>query len=171
MYTNTRPGIGDQLYSGAAEVGKIRTTIGLIIAVIIGISFLLKKNVYTFKVSALIDSANCVQIASTRYTCDLKISYTYKGDRYPIEPAFFSINTSSNFPYAKGDLVDVFIDPNNPSDHSLESLQIDRIAGWLCVGFAVGIIGIAYLMRWLSQRYKFFAAAQGIEFGVDIIRN
>lgn len=50
MYTNTRPGIGDQLYSGAAQVGKIRTTIGLIIAVIIGIillfigiSFLLKK--------------------------------------------------------------------------------------------------------------------------------
>jgi hypothetical protein len=178
MYTNTRPGIGDQLYSGAAEVGKIRTTIGLIIAVIIGIillfigiGFLLKKNVYTFKVSALIDSANCVQIASTRYTCDLKISYTYKGDRYPAEPAFFSINTSSDFPYVKGDLVDVFIDPNNPSDHSLESLQIDRIAGWLCIGFAVGIIGIAYLMRWLSQRYKFFAAAQGIGFGVDIIHN
>ena len=34
---NTSPGIGDQLYSGAAEVGKIRTTISLVIAFIIGI--------------------------------------------------------------------------------------------------------------------------------------
>ena len=178
MSTNTRPGIGNQLYSGAAEVGKIRTTISLVIAVIIGvvllivgIGLLLKKNVYTFKVSALVDLANCSQIASTRYTCDLKISYMYKGGRYPTEPAFFSINTSSDFPYVKGNLVDVFVDPDNPSDHSLESLKSDRVAGWVCIGFAVVIVGMAYLMRWLSQRYKFFAAAEGIGLGANIIGN
>ena len=177
--TNTSPGIGDQLYSGAAEVGKIRTTISLVIAFIIGIilviagiGFLLKKNVYTFKVSALIDSANCLQIASTKYNCELKISYTYKGERYPTaETTFFSINTTSDYPYVKGNLIDIFIDPNNPSDHSFESLQTDRLAGWLCIGFAVVIVGMAYLMRWLSQRYKFFAAAEGIGLGANIIGN
>jgi hypothetical protein len=184
MYANTQPGIGDQLYSGAAEVGKIRTTISLVVAVIIGVIFLIigisllfKKNVHTFTVSALIDSANCSQMtrvtnntASTTYNCDLKISYMYKGTRYPSEPAFFSLNAPlSDRQYVKGNSIDVYIDPNDPQNFSLESLQSDKFIGWICIGFAVLIVGMAYLMRWLSQRYKFFAAAQGAGLGVNII--
>lgn len=184
MYANTQPGIGDQLYSGAAEVGKIRTTISLVVAVIIGVIFLIigisllfKKNVHTFTVSALIDSANCSQMTrvtnnttSTTYNCDLKISYMYKGTRYPSEPTFFSLNAPlSDRQYVKGNSIDVYIDPNDPQNFSLESLQSDRFIGWICIGFAVLIVGMAYLMRWLSQRYKFFAAAQGIGLGANIV--
>ena len=190
MYTNTQPGIGDQLYTGAAEVGKIRTTISLVIAVIIGVVLLIvgfillfKKNVHSFTVSALVDSANCSPVTrfvnntmSTSYNCELKISYMYKGERYPpmsgSDPTFFPLNMPlSDRQYTKGNSVDIFIDPNNPSDNSLESAQSDRIAGWICIGFAIVIVGMSYLMRWLSQRYKFFAAAEGIGLGANIIGN
>jgi hypothetical protein len=66
-------------------------------------------------------------------------------------PPFFPLSITSTQAYVKGNTVDVYIDPNNPVDYSLESLQSDKLAGWIC-------IGMSYLMRWLSQRYKFFAA-------------
>ena len=186
MYTNSQPGIGDQLYTGAAEVGKIRTTMSLVVAIIIGvilfgigISLLLKKNVHTFTVSALIDSANCSQTTRvtnnatyTNYICDMKISYMYNGQRYPAEPGFFSLNAPmSDRQYVKGNTIDVYINPNEPQNFSLESLQSDRFAGWICIGFAVLIVGMAYLMRWLAQRYKFLAAAEGVGLGANIISN
>ena len=102
----------------------------------------------------------------------MKISYMYNGQRYPAEPGFFSLNTPmSDRQYVKGNTIDIYIDPNEPQNFSLESLQSDRLAGWICIGFAVLIVGMAYLMRWLSQRYKFLAAAEGVGLGVNIIGN
>ena len=188
--TPPAPSMGDQLYSGAAEVGKIRTTIGLVFAVIIGvilliagIALLFKKNVHTDKVSAMVDSGTCSTVyrnngnnSYVSYVCDLKISYTYNGVRYPkldttpgSEPTFFPLSITSDRTYVKGNTVDIFVDPNHPEDNSLESLKSDKIAGWICIGIAVFIVGMAYLMRWLSQRYKFFAAAEGVGLGANII--
>jgi len=182
--------MGDQLYTGAAEVGKIRTTIGLVFAVIIGIilliagiSLLLKKNVHTMKVSATVDSGTCPPIYTNtkngsyiNFKCDLKISYVHDGERYPkldatpgSEPTFFPLSITSTQAYVKGNTVDVYIDPNNPVDYSLESLQSDKLAGWIFIGIAVFIVGMSYLMRWLSQRYKFFAAAEGVGLATNIV--
>ena len=58
-------GLGDQMYEGAAEAGKIYTTIKLVIASIIGIIFLIigfflifSKNKHTQEVTAQITKIN-----------------------------------------------------------------------------------------------------------------
>lgn len=168
-------GVGDQLYSGAAELGQFRTTISLFIAIFIGIIFVIigiilltKKNVHTTQVSATVVSGNCIQILdknnSSHSNCNLIVSYTYNGQNYPT----CKLNTSGP-QYVPGNTIDIFVDPNHPEDYSLESLQSDRVSGWILIGAAIFIVAIAYLTRWLSQRYKFFAAAEGVGLGANII--
>jgi hypothetical protein len=65
----------------------------------------------------------------------------------------------------------VYIDPLNPIDCSLESKQMDTTAGMIVVGIAVVVIASAVLLWWLSQRYKFFAAAEGVGLGANVVMN
>ena len=91
-------GLGDQMYEGAAEAGKIYTTIKLVIASIIGIIFLIigfflifSKNKHTQEVTAQITKINqngCRQVGNVNnnnnnnIVCDTLISYSYNETDY-----------------------------------------------------------------------------------------
>lgn len=169
----TTKNVGNEIYDGAADVGKVSVTISSfimgfisIILFIAGVYLLLKKNVHTFTISSTVLDAECSQYAvknQIKNNCNLHISYNYDGK------TFGGKLTTSGEKYSKGDNVDIYIDPTNPSDYSTESLHTDRMAGWISIGIAIFIIAMTILNYYLTYKYKFFAAAQGAAFGVRAI--
>lgn len=174
--------LGDDLYTGAAEVGKIRTTISLVIACVIGVMLivfgvylLFKENKHTTAVTATIvdimPNGNCTSTIDRNNTqivsCDVHVTYDYNGKTYV--PANV-LRTTDGF-HSKNGTMTVYIDPLNPIDCSLESKQMDTTAGMIVVGIAVVVIASAILLWWLSQRYKFFAAAEGVGLGANVVMN
>jgi uncharacterized membrane protein len=181
--TVQQPGLGDQMYEGAAEAGKIYTTIKLVIASVIGIIFLIigfslifSKNKHTEKVTAQITKINtngCRQINNVnnvnsnidnRVICDTLISYSYNGTDYK-DKSFKTFDVYHQI----GDNVVIYVDPNNPSDFSNESKSADRTTGFIFIGFAVFFVGMALFMWWLSRTYKFVGAVEGVSLGANII--
>ena len=79
------------------------------------------------------------------------------------------ITKTSDGYHQVGDNVIIYIDPNNPSDYSNESKSQDRIAGFIFIGFAVFFVCIAAVMWYLSQKYKFIGAVEGVGLGANII--
>jgi hypothetical protein len=173
--STSKPGLGDEIYSGAAEVGQIRTTIGLIIGSIIGIFFIavgiylefFNKNKHTKDILATVTDANCTSVAtrnSVDINCALNIKYTVNDKEYK---GFVNTNDTTHI---KDSTVTVYIDPENPSDVSMQSLKSDKNMGIFGIIFGLVAIGISVFSWWLSRKYKFFAAAQGVSMGVDLLR-
>lgn len=174
--TTSSPSLGDQIYSGTAELGKFKTTIGLfigcfvgIIFIIIGIYMLTKKNNHTQEIQAKVEELKTPCTSSSignnqqMINCYLVISYSYNGLNY--KP---NLNTNDTY-HNVGDLITIYIDPNNPSDFSQESKQADKNIGWIIIGFAVFFILVSILFWWLAQRYKMFAAFEGVSMGTNLI--
>ena len=172
MSSVEKPGIGEQIYSGAAELGMFRVTLGLVFGIIFGvaaISFglymaLLKKNV---QVHATIREVigTCSPIVdrnNLQVKCSVKIEYTYNDISYKPDTIFYTIDGIK----VVGQPMTIYIDPNNPSDCSTDSLQK---VGWFIFGVGIVIIGFSLLYWWLARRYKFFAAAEGVGMGVGIV--
>ena len=73
--------LGDELYEGTAEFGRIEAVIGVVfgtifgvIAIIVGIFLLLSKNKHTKNVMGTITSASCpayVDNNTIKYNCNL----------------------------------------------------------------------------------------------------
>ena len=167
--------LGDQIYSGTAELGQFRTTVGLFIGSIIGIIFIIvgiymltKQNTHTEKVQAKVESLvnPCTSNNNQKMiNCNLTISYTYKNILYKPLTVLRTIDGFHNI----GDLISIYIDPNNPSDFSQESKQSDTVIGWIIIGFATFFILASILSWWLARRYKLFAAFEGASMGVNLI--
>jgi hypothetical protein len=172
---DSKPGLGDEIYSGAAEVGQIRTTIGLVIGSIIGLIFIavgiylefFDKNKHTKDILATVVDANCTSVATrdnVNINCALNIKYTVDGKEYK---GFVNTNDTT---HVKDNIIRVYIDPANPSDVSMQSLSADKTMGIFIIIFGLVAIGISVFSWWLSRRYKFFAAAEGVGMGVNLIR-
>ena len=179
--TVQQPGLGDQMYEGAAEAGKVYTTIKLVFASIISIIFLIigfylifSKNKHTEEVTAQITKINqngCRETGTNTNNnigviiCDTLISYSYNGIEYKDK----SLKTSDDIYHQVGDNVTIFVDPINPSDFSTESKSKDRTLGFIFIGISIFCVAIALLMWWLSRRYKFIGAVEGASLGVNLI--
>jgi hypothetical protein len=172
---DSKPGLGDEIYSGAAEVGQIRTTIGLVVGSIIGLIFIavgiylefFNKNKHTKDILATVTDANCTSFAtrnSVNINCALNIKYTVNDKEYK---GFVNTNDTTHI---KDSTITVYIDPANPSDVSMQSLSSDKTAGIFVIVFGLVVIGISVFSWWLSRKYKFFAAAQGVGMGVNLLR-
>ena len=172
---DSKPGLGDEIYSGAAEVGQIKTTIGLIIGSIVGVVFIavgiylefFNKNKHTKDILATITDANCTSVAtrnSVYIHCSLNIKYTVNDKEYK-----GSVNTNDTT-HIKDSTIKVYIDPVNPSDVSMQSLSGDKTIGLFVIIFGLFAIGVSVFSWWLSRKYKFFAAAEGVSMGVNMFR-
>jgi hypothetical protein len=172
-----QPGLGDQMYEGAAEAGKVYTTVKLVFTSIISIFFLIigiylifSKNKHTEEVTAQITKINpngCRETGNNNsiVICDTVISYSYNGTEYKDK----SLKTSDDVYHQVGDSVSIFVDPNNPSDFSTESKSKDRTVGFIFIGISIFCVAMALLMWWLAQRYKFIGAVEGASLGVNLI--
>jgi len=164
------------MYTDVSELGHVKTTIGLVIGIIVSIAFvsagvyfsLDDKNKHTKEVTAII--SKIIDVCHSSYDknniqhvdCDILIHYEYEGKSYnPITP----IHTTDGYKMIGGP-VTIYIDPSNPSDYSMSSLEMERKSGWLFIVLGVVILAISFFMYWLSYRYKAFAALQGVQFGL-----
>lgn len=167
----------DTIYSGAADIGQVYSTISLISGIVVGILlcsiaifFFKQKNPRTQKTMATINNVNCSsyetivnnqkQIAQT---CNLEISYTVNGTLY-------NTNLTSNTKYSVGNSITIEYDPYNPNDVGIPSFFTLRIFGILSSIIALSICISVVLNYTFSKKYKVYAATQGAFTTVDIAK-
>jgi hypothetical protein len=121
-------------------------TFFIICITIVGLYFIFRKNKDRQYVSARVDNANCYFSSLTNYTCDLIITYSYNNTTFSNKP----LSTSKS--YKSGDSIDIYIDPNNPTDYSKEPPSFDYLIGFILVlpFFFFSVI----LYRYIKRRQK-----------------
>jgi hypothetical protein len=194
--TNNYKGIGNEIYSGASELGKFYSIISLIFCSIIFIICLIygkylisKKIKYSKKVKAKIINSipqnssqlsNCIQYDSTvtrnnstavvkKYKCDLSISFVIK-DKTGVETDYVSkVSSDTEIDYSKTPEIEVYYDPLNPIDCSISS-DDTKIFGWILIVIGFFVIICSIINYYLTQKYKFFAGASGIMGTLNMFR-
>lgn len=159
----------DNIYSDAASLGRLKAFVGLIIGCIIsfilflvGLFKIFSTNKHTMAVKATITKIiQCQSLDSKQmsYECMIDLSYNVNDTPYNIS----TFSTTGPSEKQVGQILTVYYDPSNPSSVSSHSKHDDQVLGWSMIGFSLLVVGMAYLFWWLSNRYKFFAAAEGAQ--------
>lgn len=175
--------IGNTIYEDAASVGRFRTLIGFIIASVIGLIlfiFGVYRMMYGKKyeeVSAVITKVGSCQTSTTTSTnsqhatttsssttCLLDVKYTFNKIEYTATA--LTMTQDMNNLFAVGHSVSIYIDPTSPE----VAHASPEISGSVFIIIGLIVVGIGYLSYWLSNRYKFFAAAEGAGLAADVLR-
>ena len=159
-------GIIDNVYSATSDFGKINAIISAFVAtiigifmIIVGIIFIKNKSILTATTTATITQINsaCVQ-NNNIWTCNINVSFTdTTGKSYNIK----NLQSSSQNNYTSGETITIYYEPDNPNNASLQT-DNKHIIGYFLVSIAIFIIIISWVTVWLSQKYKIFAAAEGV---------
>lgn len=167
--SDSKPSLGEEIYSGTASFGRfwalfgaITGTIVGIILIIIGIFILAHKDTLV-KVQGIITtingdntkSASCPMGLNNMFSCSVTVSYTYNGQSYNQQ----TIYTDSESIYV-GKQITVRIDPANPSVPNL-SQDVPKWLGGLLIGIAILMIASGWFWYWASRKWKMVAAAEG----------
>lgn len=167
-------GVGE-VYSGAAEFGKfsaiISGIIGTFIALIlagIGIWILIDATGTTQSVEGTIIDLKCSNTTSDQdRICTITVSYPTNKSSVRCSRNFSVIERPA---YEKGKKVTIYYNPSDPcSTGGLESKETQSILGITLVGGSLIIITIVWLTVWLTQKYKFTAAAEGVYTAIQLI--
>jgi len=180
-------GLGQEIYTGAADfgvawalIGAITGTIIGIIMIIGGIYVLMHRNDYTpvqGKVtlingsatgqcqSSLIHASNGSSSNDTTvFNCLVTVQFSYKGEDRKAD-----ISYSGNKGFYVGQVTTVYVRTNDPEDVSLNG----SIPGWvsaITISFGLVIAIGGWFWYWASKRWKFVAAAEGASGAWHIIR-
>ena len=158
-------GIIDNVYSATSDFGKINAIISAFIVtiigifmIIVGIIFIKNKSILTSNSTGIIKlNSDCVQNTNT-WTCNMDVSFKdTKGDLYTIN----NLQSYDENKYINGGNITIYYDPNNPNNAKLQT-DNKHIIGYFLVSIAIFIIIISWITVWLSQKYKIFAAAEGV---------
>lgn len=156
-----------KVYDGAASYGKFIAILSLIfsclftiVLVSIGVYLLITPDVHSESVQGKIVTPNCnFSMGSTKQlTCGPTVTFTIKGKEYT--KTYGQTNVTSS--YSQGQSITILYDPKNPDDSIIKSAVSRTGWGWILIGigsvvFLIGIVGY-----YLTMRYKFLAAAQGV---------
>jgi hypothetical protein len=159
--------ITETIYEDAAAIGRFRAWIGLIAACVIGFILFIAGIAKLFSgktkqsVSGTIKTVSCT-LTNTMYECNAMITYMVNGNGYNT-----NVVLTSKTPYTPGQTLSIYVNPSDPNDVS----AIPDISGWYFIMGAFFIILIGYAILWVSQKYKFFAAAEGVGTAGSVIRN
>jgi hypothetical protein len=167
------------IYEGAAEVGKVQSYIGLIIACIVTI-IMIGVSIYLFTVDqhTLVDdvgtvlSADCsnqVNLSDQKdkqkeiQNCNLLVKYKVNGEEYR-----GNLLASGNKIYNNGNVIDITYDSTNPTEITTHQIRSKTIAIILLVlGLLIG--GGSYMNYYFTSKYKSYAAIQGTAATLDVI--
>lgn len=170
--------LGDDIYSGAAEYGKFNAFIGLIfgtilaiILIIIGTTLLVHhEEPIQFVEGTIINVPTCTTLqdkdtqesystcyVEINYTIN-KINYTYKG--YTKEPK----------KYTNGEKIGLYYKPSSPKDAKLTKDWSEHLIGGILLGTGIFIAGVSWLWYYITNRYKFAAAAGGVAGAAELFR-
>jgi hypothetical protein len=170
-YQPSQPGLGDEIYTGAASFGLIKTlifafigTVVGVIMIILGIVMLFKK-INTISVNGTILNLNCTPLqANNNQRCNIQVSYNYNGkqqNKY--------IQYTGTTIYSINQKVNIYVNTDNENEIYLEDPSPKTIGAVLIFfGLLIGIGG--WVMYWLSKKYKFLAAAEGVSGAYNLIR-
>jgi len=178
MNTKSR-GLGSEIYSGAAEFGRIRAIMGVIFGTIIGIACIIggivlirKKVMLNATITGTVSSDPACRKYTDKnsnfmYDCSgIYVKYTLNNTLYTLKNT--RINSGIN--YKNGDKIKVYYQSNKPSNASLLS-DNTHIAGWIIL--VVGLLILAGSWFWfiMAMRYKFVAAAEGVAGAAGLVAN
>lgn len=171
-WEESKEGLGEQVYSGAAKFGlfmaNIAVVIGSIVGVImigVGIKFWTQKEKYSVEIQGRVIDAQCASISDGKrqyQQCAIKIEYVVDG-----KPYIFETIRSDQY-YAKGYSVSLRYDPDNPVEATMDGSV--KTLGKILVGVGLAIIAVVWVSWYIKRRFKFAAAAGGVGTAYDMIR-
>lgn len=159
--------VAETIYEDAAAIGRFRAWIGLMVACVIGFILFIAgvAKLYSGKtnqaVSGTIKTVSCT-LTNKTYQCNAVVSYMVNENGYNT-----NIVLTSATPYTVGQNLTIYVNPSDPNDISANA----DMSGWYFIAAAVFIVLIGYAVLWVSQKYKFFAAAEGVGTAGSVIRN
>lgn len=167
--------IGNKIYSGSAELGKIQSSIGLYVAMFVSIIMIcIAVYLFTRKSDGLVDGKAIVQNSQCTshydthakrmmHNCDLTVKYVVDGKEYTGKTGL-----TSNTAYNIGDSVDISYDPKNPTQIRPKEVSKKLIAVILSV-VALLVGGGAFLNYYLTSKSETYAAAQGAATTMNVL--
>ena len=165
------------IYDDAVAFGQFKTSIMFYVLFVIGIvvfcfgiyELFFKKNKHSLDVVSKVRNATCNPIRdryNDNYRCTFNVTYTYLGKTYQPQNR---ITITNQTPLHNDDEYTVYIDPENASDFSTDSIQLDHDAGKIMIFIGLLLIGMGYLSRWLAYRYRSYAALETVSTGANMI--
>jgi hypothetical protein len=122
------------------------------------------KKINTVSVEATILNVNCVPGENNTQNCNINVSYDYKGQQNK------HIQYVGNTVYSVNQKITIYINKDNESDIYLQQPSLKSLGVVLLI-IGLIVLGGVWLMFWLSKRYKFLAAAQGVSGAYNLFRS
>jgi hypothetical protein len=173
-------GIGEELYSGTATVGKITGWVYLVVGIIIGVIFIAigvymkvkndDKNWVT--VDAKVSGAKCTgRIKVTRntssytYDCELKVDYKVSDKIFKDKNLFVS---NKNTRYVPGSILKIKYKKDDPNIFKEAGLSAST---WGTILIVLGVVFAfcGWLNWYLTQKSKMYAAVTGTGAMLDVV--
>jgi len=174
---------GENIYNSSVTLGRAKTQVGLIIAIVISVILI----IWALSIggtpqrpttNALIMEANCYTTVfnnrnynynynnniNSSTTCNLKLSYKVNDIEY-----INNISTQSHNIYTPKQSIMIEYEPNNPNNIFIKNLDNETQSKILVV-VAILITGGAYVVNHFAQKNEMFAAAQGASTVVNVFR-
>lgn len=152
----------NDIYSGAASFGLFYTLIGAIIGTIVGIImiisgiFMLNKKLNIELISGKVLNLNCRPLQNNEQNCSINISYRYNNLDYTNYIQY----TGKNI-YASNQLIDIYVNKDNATVIYIEDPDTHG-QGRILLFSGLFIILAGWIWYWISKKYKFLAAAEGV---------
>lgn len=167
--------LGSEIYSGTAAYGKIRTIIGTVMGTIIGLGLTIAGGVLLRRKAKLTETIRAIVVNDPichsymngnimMWKCDVQLAYKVGDKEYNIHRV-----TDQSTKYVKGQGVNVFYDPADPSNASLFS-DNTKILGWVLLVIGLFLLIGSWVSLFLVLKFKIAAAAAGAAGVISDIR-
>lgn len=161
--------ISNALYDTAAQYGRFRSGISVVLGTLIALIFLFLGGYLVFRkqdtnkqeTTATVNNVNCSFVAgssrNTSYSCNLNLTYNVDNKLYNN-----SLITTSSAPYYKGQQITIIYDITNPNIISQKTLG-SRTFGFILSCIAIVILAMVWGYNYLVTKNKTVAAIYGTE--------
>lgn len=157
--------LANAAYTGLATYGRVQAVLGFVVGLVVGIALiggglwlaLFHKTTHTAPALARVLEAKC-RTDTKPVACDIVGSYELAG--VAREASF----TTYDKVRSKDDTVDIWYDPNDPSD--VVAGTDSRWFGWILAAVGLLVVAISGFSMYMSIKYKAVAAIGG---GVSLV--
>lgn len=190
---------GQEIYNGVSSFGAVMSDIKAIMATIfglimiaIGIVMIIHKTRLKGPVQGVIKNIDdnfgnidniCTLTGANvednkadtfNYNCNFKVVYKNPIDGKEYSQNFMNQvdtrNLNQSPKYILNASINVWYDPNNPSDFYLFSDDTNA-AGWILLVVGIITIIVGWVWSYFANKYKIIGAVEGVSSGIDIVRN